>query len=60
MAEKLELCPFCRGTASAYIPYSISCDDCGATTAFFERLEQAFEAWNRRDPNPKTTEQSGI
>lgn len=52
--EKLKTCPFCGGfggiSKNIYeTHYCIKCCSCGCSTEYFNREEQATEAWNRRE-----------
>lgn len=48
--DELKPCPFCGGKAHVVdgIDYWILCEDCHCRTGFFDRAEDAAEAWNRR------------
>ena len=50
---KLLPCPFCGG--EAFIVHRsggwIYCVECGAESGYFNTLEKAIEAWNRRVNN---------
>jgi Lar family restriction alleviation protein len=51
MVTELKPCPFCGG--EAYAPDRttwLRCRECGCETNYFETLEEAIEAWNRRFP----------
>lgn len=56
---ELKPCPFCGG--SAFIPKSdsgdllpwVACIKCGVETDYYETVEKAIEAWNRRAENER-------
>ena len=55
IVKDLKVCPFCGGKGIIEdieyedgISYAIICDDCGAQSKEFDRLLDAFVAWNKR------------
>jgi len=37
-----------KGISDWLVPYIVGCDDCGARTFKYMRIEDAINAWNRR------------
>ena len=57
---ELKPCPFCGGSAfilksgsGDLLPW-VTCIKCGAETGYYETVEKAIEAWNRRANDGKT------
>lgn len=48
---ELKPCPFCGGRALIAYDHWIYCADCNAESTFYEDLNDAIEAWNRREKN---------
>ena len=55
--SELKPCPFCGSEADVYTwrnelerinPTKIQCKMCGASTLTYDRVKQAYDAWNRR------------
>lgn len=55
MSVDIKDCPFCGGKASIFkdkyegeIIYTVSCEECGISTAAYEHEQSALNDWNRR------------
>ncbi|WP_196596041.1 Lar family restriction alleviation protein [Pectinatus frisingensis] len=65
MSDKLKPCPFCGGTPNIHdddnkhpefgkeIFWQIYCMDCFGTNGWFDSVDDAITAWNRRADNEK-------
>lgn len=58
---KRKPCPFCSGEVindkyGVALKY-LECESCGARTEYFRTIEEAEEAWNRREPMDRIVEQ---
>ena len=59
---KLKPCPFCGGEARKLCDlideiYFVMCLECRTESQTYDSLEEAIEAWNRREPIDKVVEQ---
>ena len=59
---KIKNCPFCGGEARKLCDlieeiYFVMCLECRTESRAYDSLEEAIEAWNRREPIDKIVEQ---
>jgi len=63
--ETLDVCPFC-GKKAGYVyrrnigGYCIKCAVCEAKTLYYDTVEQAYRAWNKRLPSVHKKHWSGM